>query len=258
MSCAAGPWHRKSMRTAAVGECMFLVNEGRQEAYIMATGRFVAYYRVSTAEQGRSGLGLEAQKAAVLSYLNGGNWLLVAEFTEVESGKRVSNRPQLAAAMEHCRLTGAELVLAKIDRLSRDAAFLIGLEQAGINFVAADMPNANRLTVRLMAVIAQEEREMIARRTKDALAAAKARGTKLGGWRDNCVKVDGARGRKALVDRADAFAARVAPIAAELRQGGASLRQIAAELTERGIRTHRGGQWTAAAVNAVLSREIRS
>src|SRR5690348_3360433 len=99
----------------------------------MAKSRFVAYYRVSTARQGRSGLGLEAQKAAVDAYLNGGAWTLMAEFTEVESGKRSTNRPELSRAMDECRLTGATLVIATLDRLSRDAAFLIGLEQSGIN-----------------------------------------------------------------------------------------------------------------------------
>src|ERR1700749_1934972 len=153
-------------------------NARRQETYPVAMGRFVAYYRVSTAKQGRSGLGLDAQREAVRGYLNGGNWMLLAERTEVESGK-VDDRPELKAAIKTCRLTGATLVIAKLDRLSRDAHFLLGLGKAGVEFVAVDMPNANRLTVRLMAVIAQEEREMIAARTKSALAAARARGKKL-------------------------------------------------------------------------------
>jgi DNA invertase Pin-like site-specific DNA recombinase len=144
--------------------------------------RFVAYYRVSTAQQGRSGLGLEAQREAVRVFLDGSAGALAEAFTEVESGKN-DDRPQLARALDTCRLTGAVLVIAKLDRLSRDAHFLLGLEKAGVEFVAADMPNANRLTVRLMAVIAQEEREMISARTKAALAAAKARGKKLGGNR---------------------------------------------------------------------------
>jgi DNA invertase Pin-like site-specific DNA recombinase len=154
-------------------------NARRQETHTVAMGRFVAYYRVSTAKQGRSGLGLDAQREAVRAYLNGGNWTLLAEHTEVESGK-VDDRPELTNALHTCRLTGATLVIAKLDRLSRDAHFLLGLEKAGVEFVAVDMPNANRLTVRLMAVIAQEEREMITARTKAALAAAKARGVRLG------------------------------------------------------------------------------
>jgi DNA invertase Pin-like site-specific DNA recombinase len=226
----------------------------------MPDGRFVAYYRVSTAAQGRSGLGLAAQREAVRTFLNGGNWSLLGEHTEVESGK-IADRPELARALHTCRLTGAALIIAKLDRLSRDAAFLLNLEKAGIEFVAADMPNANRLTVRLMAVIAQEEREMIAVRTKAALAAAKARGKRLGGWREtlsdgrpNGYTPDHTAGTKALQARADAFAATVGPMVVEMRQAGRSLRQIAASLSEKGIRTPRGGAWTADAVSRVLLR----
>src|SRR5215210_2694335 len=139
----------------------------------MAEGAFVAYYRVSTERQGRSGLGLEAQRKAVADFLNGGNWRLVAEFTEVESGKH-SDRPALAKAFQACRLRRAKLVIAKLDRLSRDAHFLLGLEKAGVDFVAADMPTANRLTVEIMAMVADEERRMISKRTRGALAAARA------------------------------------------------------------------------------------
>ena len=219
----------------------------------MPDGRFVAYYRVSTSQQGRSGLGLEAQREAVRTYLNGGQWSLLAEHTEVESGKR-NDRPQLAAALATCRLTGAVLVIAKLDRLSRDAHFLLGLEKAGVEFIAADMPNANRLTVRLMAVIAQEEREMISVRTKQALAAAKARGVRLGGRRGSHV-VDSRLGREAIQRRAEAFVAGVGPIAVGLRQAGHSLRQIAATLADRGILTPRGGVWSADAVRQVLLRQ---
>src|ERR671911_796243 len=141
----------------------------------MAQGKFVAYYRVSTERQGRSGLGLEAQRKAVEDYLNGGRWQLLAEFVEVESGKR-EDRPKLAEALALCRLHGATLVIAKLDRLSRDAHFLLGLQKAGVDFVAADMPDANKMTVGIMALVAQHEREMISERTKAALAAAKARG----------------------------------------------------------------------------------
>jgi DNA invertase Pin-like site-specific DNA recombinase len=221
----------------------------------VARGRFVAYYRVSTAKQGQSGLGLEAQRASVLTWLNGGSWTLVAEFTEVESGKN-ADRPVLAEAMAACKLLGATLVIAKLDRLSRDAHFLLGLEKAGVDFVAVDMPNANRLTVRLMAVIAQEEREMISRRTREALAAAKARGVKLGGVRANQPKGDPRLATQALIEASATFAARVAPIAGELRNNGMNLRQIAAELTARGVQTMRGGAWTAASVRNVLLRKV--
>ena len=152
----------------------------------MAEGKWVSYLRVSTDRQGRSGLGLEGQRAAVADFLNGGEWQLAREFVEVESGKR-SDRPILADALKACRLYGAKLIIAKIDRLSRDAHFLLGLEKAGVHFVAADMPNANRLTVGIMAMIAEEERRMISRRTKEALAAAKEarqEARRLSGWRE--------------------------------------------------------------------------
>jgi len=225
----------------------------------MAEGRFVAYYRVSTAQQGRSGLGLDAQREAVRAFLNGGAWTLAAEFVEVESGK-ANDRPQLAAALAECRLTGATLVVAKLDRLARNARFLLdvveGAGAAGVVF--CDLPSipagpVGRFMLTQMAAVAELEAGLISQRTKAALAAAKDRGVTLGGWRGG-PKVDAAAGRAALQDRADAFAARVRPMAAELRDRGLSLREIAAELTTRGVRTARGGQWTAAAVRSVLGR----
>lgn len=148
----------------------------------MAEGNFVAYLRVSTRQQGRSGLGIEAQRESVRNFLNGGNWSLVGEYLEAESGKR-NDRPQLDRALQACRAYGAKLLIAKLDRLSRDAHFLLGLEKAGVDFLAADMPHANRLTVGIMAIVADEERRMISQRTKAALAAAKRHGVKLGGDR---------------------------------------------------------------------------
>ena len=145
----------------------------------MATGKFVAYYRVSTERQGRSGLGLDAQKAAVKEYLDGGRWTLVKEFTEVESGKN-NDRPQLAKALHLCKVTGARLVIAKLDRLSRNAAFLLTLRDSGTRFVAADLPDATELTVGILAVVAQDEAKRISERTKAALQEAKKRGVKLG------------------------------------------------------------------------------
>jgi DNA invertase Pin-like site-specific DNA recombinase len=216
----------------------------------MPADRFVAYYRVSTIAQGRSGLGLEAQQAAVRAFLNGGAWALLGEFTEVESGAN-NARPELAKALGACLLKGATLVIAKLDRLSRDAHFLLGLDKAGVDFVAADMPSANRMTVGIMAVVAEEERRMIATRTKAALAAAKARGVVLGGWKGGPM-VDGTLGAAANRNKADAFAAKLAPILADLQ--GLSLRQMAVELTAQGIQTSRGGEWTAAAVRTVLGR----
>ena len=138
-------------------------------------GAFVSYLQVSTAKQGASGLGLEAQRKAVEDFLNGGQWKLISEHVEVESGAD-DERPKLAEALARCRLHNATLVIAKLDRLSRDAHFLLGLQKAGVRFVAADMPEANEMVVGIMAVIAQAERKMISARTKAALAAAKARG----------------------------------------------------------------------------------
>jgi DNA invertase Pin-like site-specific DNA recombinase len=222
----------------------------------MAEGKWISYLRVSTGRQGRSGLGLEAQRAAVDSYLNGGRWKLVKEFVEVESGKN-DDRPVLAQALKACRLYGAKLVIAKIDRLSRDAHFLLGLEKAGVDFVAADMPNANRLTVHIMAMIAQEERRMISERTKAALAAAKKRGVKLGGYRAGAKLT--AKGRKAgneaNAHKAAQRAAEVAPVIAELQAAGAaSLQAIADGLNERGIPTAKGASWSPTQVMRVLAR----
>jgi DNA invertase Pin-like site-specific DNA recombinase len=221
----------------------------------MADGKFISYMRVSTAKQGQSGLGLEAQRSAIAGYLNGGNWALLQEFVEVESGKN-NERPKLAAAFEACRLTGARLLIAKLDRLSRDAGFLLGLEKAGVEFVAVDMPYANRLTIGIMAVVADEERRMISARTKAALAAAKERGTILGGFRGGPV-VDHTQGTAALVKRADDFAARVGPMIATMRADGLSLADIAARLNERQIRTARGGAWVAMTVKRALDRHAK-
>src|SRR3954447_5505738 len=211
----------------------------------MAEGAFVAYYRVSTERQGRSGLGLDAQRKAVEDFLNGGNWRLVAEFTEVESGKQ-SDRPALAKAFQACRLRRAKLVIAKLDRLSRDAHFLLGLEKAGVDFVAADMPTANRLTVGIMAMVADEERRMISKRVKEALAAAKARGTRLGtpgNLRNG--EVGRARGTARNAEVSRERDRRVAPIVTALRGDGANLSQIAAALNARGIPTAQRKTWTA-------------
>lgn len=223
----------------------------------MAKGNFVAYYRVSTARQGRSGLGLEAQRKAVRDYLDGGRWRLVAEFVEVESGRK-AERPELHKALAACRLRRAALVVAKLDRLARNAAFLLALRDSGVEFVAVDMPDANRLTVGIMAMIAEHEREMISARTKAALAAARRRGVKLG----NPAHLDRRARRKgtaasAAVRRAEADqrARDLAPILAELRRGGAvSLRAIARGLNERGIPTARGGGWGPVQVRRLLTR----
>lgn len=221
----------------------------------MADGKWISYLRVSTDRQGKSGLGIEAQRSGVSEYLNGGHWSLVKEFVEVESGKR-TDRPKLEEAIKTCRVYGAKLVIAKLDRLSRDAHFLLGLEKAGVDFVAADMPNANRLTVGIMAMVAEEERRMISKRTKDALAAAKRRGTKLGGDRGVVPsKKTRAMAIETLQARANARAADLAPIIRELQAAGkTSLRAIAEGLNDAGILTPRNGQWSAVQVQRVLER----
>ena len=143
----------------------------------MAQGKFVAYFRVSTARQGVSGLGLEAQRAAVESYLNGGRWQLVADYTEVETGKgsnALDRRPQLRAALDHCKRERATLVIAKLDRLARNVHFVSGLIESGVDFVAADMPQANKVMLQMHAVMSEWERDQISARTKAALQAAKA------------------------------------------------------------------------------------
>jgi DNA invertase Pin-like site-specific DNA recombinase len=219
------------------------------------TGKFVAYYRVSTQKQGRSGLGLAAQRQAVADFLNGGNWKIVGEFTEVESGKK-SDRPQLAKALAMCRLHGARLVIAKLDRLSRNAHFLLGLQESGADFVAADMPTANQLTVGIMAVVAQDEAKRISERTKAALQAAKLRGAKLGGFRGAMPTVRMRRlSAEALHARTEARAADLAPIIKELQATGkTSLRAIAAGLNDQGIPTARGGEWSSVQVMRILER----
>jgi DNA invertase Pin-like site-specific DNA recombinase len=227
-----------------------MVNSQRENAM-----KFIAYYRVSTDKQGQSGLGLEAQRKAVADYLNGGK--PIKAYTEVESGKRTTNRPKLAEAIQSCRAYKAKLVIAKLDRLSRNAAFLLGLEEAGIDFVAADMPNANRLTVGIMAMVAEEERRMISARTKAALAAAKARGTKLGGDRGVIPSQKAHDMAIATVQsRANARAADIAPIIQELQEDGAdSLRAVADGLNEAGVPTARGqGQWSATQVSRMMAR----
>lgn len=216
----------------------------------MASGKFVAYYRTST---NRQSLGIEAQKAAVSSFLNGGAWTLVGEFEEKESGKRHENRPQLVAALALCKRAKATLVIAKLDRLSRNVHFISGLIEAGIDFVACDNPHANKTMVQMMAVFAEHEREMIVTRTKDALKARKAQGVLLGN-RTNLRDAQ-ALGRAASVSRADAFAANILPIIEKVRASGAtSLRSIASELTARGVKTARAGTWSAEQVRSILAR----
>ena len=221
----------------------------------MSQGSIVTYLRVSTARQGKSGLGLEAQQKAVADYLSTGQWNLLEEFVEVESGKN-SKRPKLLEAIELCKASGAKLLVAKLDRLARDAAFLMNLKDAGIDFVCADMPEANRLTIGIMALVAEQEREAISKRTKEALAAAKARGVQLGAYRDGVYvggKGNADTARNASEARTVRFHANAVDKLPLLKRydpdGSMSLRAIADIFNRYGVKTVSGrGQWSANAV----------
>lgn len=219
---------------------------------MVSEGRFVAYYRVSTQSQGRSGLGLAAQQKAVRDFLDGGHWKLIAEFTEVESGKRF-DRPKLAEAMRVAKRHKATLVIAKLDRLARSVAFISDIMEGDVEFVAVDMPMANRLTVHILAAVAEHEREMISQRTKSALAAAKARGTLLGN-RTN-LEVAQLKSRAARSNASAQFVQNVIPVIGQIQATGlTSLRDIAGALNARGVRSARGGEWQPTQVKRVLVR----
>jgi DNA invertase Pin-like site-specific DNA recombinase len=225
----------------------------------MAKGRYVVYYRVSTAKQGRSGLGLAAQKEAVAGFLNGGSWKIVGELKEVESGKR-SDRPQLAEALRLCRVHRATLLVAKQDRLSRNAAQIMKmLDDATVPFVCVDDPNTTKLNVGIKALIAEDEADKASVRTKAALAVARARGKQLGGQRgDWRVETVAAKGHAASLQarRVDAekFKTELMPVIEDIQASGiTTLLGIAAELNEREVATRRGGQWTATQVGRMLS-----
>jgi DNA invertase Pin-like site-specific DNA recombinase len=223
----------------------------------MASGKFVSYLRVSTDKQGVDGYGIDAQRKAVEDFLNGGRWRLLREFVEVESGKR-SDRPMLAEAITHARATGATLVIARLDRLSRDAHFLLGLEQAGVEIRACDMPEANRLMFGVMALVAEHEAKMISERTKAALQAAKARGVKLGNPNGAAAlrragKINaGSEGARRAANR---HAQRVMPAIDDIRAAGnTSYGAIARELNAREIKTARGGAWHPMTVRNLVLR----
>lgn len=221
--------------------------------------RAVTYYRVSTARQGASGLGLEAQREAVEALCRERGWELVAPpFIEVESGKR-DDRPELMKAIGRAKLMGAKLVIAKLDRLSRDAEFLLKLQRTGVDFVAADMPHADRFTITIMAALAEKERELISVRTKSALAAAKARGVRLGNPNGAAALLRAGKGNaaSALSQAASAqnFAEGFREKVDEMRSNGVvSLSGMAAELNAQGLPTPRGGKWHASSVKNLLSR----
>ena len=213
-------------------------------------GKFVTYYRVSTDRQGRSGLGLEAQKEAVQQRLNGGRWQLISEFVEVESGK-LTKRPQLDAALAACKKHKAKLVVAKLDRLSRNVAFLLKLIDAGVEVLFADLPELNgamgRFVLITMASVAELEAGLISERTKAALKAAKARGVRLG---RHGAEVLAPQYRKEARQRAE----QLQPVIADLKGQGLSLAKIAAELNKRKVPTPRRGRWDHSSVRNVMNR----
>jgi DNA invertase Pin-like site-specific DNA recombinase len=229
----------------------------------MTTGKVISYLRVSTARQGDSGLGIEAQRAAVLDYLNGGQWALLREYVEIETGK-ANDRPQLGAALAYARATGATVVIAKWDRLSRNMAFTAALLESGVDFVACDNPHATRFTIHILAAVAEHEAQAISQRTRVALAASKARGKRLGNPNGaaairqaaraagRCINATGVAGSIAAANR---HRDQVMPVVSAIRgEGTTTLLGIAAALNERGILTARGGRWYATTVRNLLGR----
>jgi DNA invertase Pin-like site-specific DNA recombinase len=208
---------------------------------------FVAYYRVSDVKQGKSGLGLEAQREAVARYLLAVKGVLAGEYTEVETGKRHGKRPQLAAAIALASRRSATLLIAKLDRLARNVHFISGLMESSADFVAVDMPYANRLTIHIMAAMAEHEGEMISERTRAALQAAKARGTRLGNprWQESIARATAARRKQPAPED-------VRTLVAGYRAEGLSLRQIAARLNQLGLKTPSKAQWHPSSVRTLL------
>ena len=207
---------------------------------------YVAYYRVSTARQGRSGLGLDAQREAVSAFLQASGGNLAHEFTEIETGK-LANRPQLNMAMAAAKKIKGRLIIAKLDRLARNAAFVLNLMESGIDFVAADMPYANKLTVQIMAAFAEFERDQISKRTRDALAAAKARGATLGANGGKLAK----QHEKAAEERAMGLRTIISAVKEE---GHSTVRAVCEQLNHRGIPSPAGGRWHLSSTHRLLAR----
>jgi DNA invertase Pin-like site-specific DNA recombinase len=218
----------------------------------------MSYCRVSTAKQGRSGLGLEAQRAAIAEYVRSGDWKIIDEYIEVETGKH-DDRPKLREALHRAKMTGGALVIAKLDRLSRNVRFIAELQESRARFIACDMPDANELTIHIFAALAQWERKAISERTRKALQAIKARGKRLGNPNGARALRRARRGNTAAVAKivadADRYAVDVLPIIQDIqRQGLVTLEAIAGELNERGILTRRGGRWWPGSVKNLLAR----
>jgi len=223
----------------------------------------IGYLRVSTKGQGESGLGIEAQRSAVEAYAKQNGVILIMCYIDVESGK-LAERPELARALAHARRSKARLVVAKFDRLSRNVAFLSALLESKVDFVAVDNPNANKLTIHLLAAVAEHEAEMISQRTKAALAAYKARGGKLGGELRQCrnlsqeARLKGAqRAGLAVAKAAREAYADLRPFMMELRSAGRPLQGIADELNKQGHTTRRGRPWNAVQVARVIGNELK-
>jgi DNA invertase Pin-like site-specific DNA recombinase len=237
-------------------------------------GKFISYLRVSTDKQGRSGLGMDAQREAIKRYLSGSNGVVLSEYVEVESGKK-KDRPQLTEALKHCKLTGAVLVIAKLDRLSRNAHFLLTLQEEGVKFVAADMPEANNLTVGIMAMVAQQEREAISKRTTEALQQKKrqlerereeliaqgrfeeAKFKRLGNpnGAEHLRGMGNSEAVESVRNNADKFAESLRDTLEGFMQANiTSARGMAQALNQRGILTARGGQWHQSTVSNLLKR----
>lgn len=217
----------------------------------MSRHKFVAYFRVSTAQQGRSGLGLDAQHQTVGAYLAAQNGELVGEFQEVETGKgsnALAKRPELAAALAMCKRHKATLIIAKLDRLARNVHFVSGLLETGVEFVAADMPNANKTMIHMHAVMSEWERDQISERTTAALAAAKARGVELG--------KSGAANLKphleARKSAAKTFAERLSGVVAGFKAAGMTQRAMVDQLNTLGVKTAKGGSWSLIQLQRVM------
>jgi len=213
-------------------------------------GNFVAYYRVSTQKQGSSGLGLEAQQKTVEDYLNGGNWTLLESFTEIETGKgsnALEKRPVLKQAIAYAKKHKAKLIIAKLDRLARNVLFTATLLESKVDFVCADMPDANKMTIQIMAVMAEYEAKRISERTREALAQAKERGVKLG---NPNLKPDNEKRRVKAIE----FAKNLRPTLESYIKSGMSQRQMIEQLNNTGVKTPRGSEWKLVTLQRVLKR----
>lgn len=217
----------------------------------MKSEQYVTYYRVSTQRQGASGLGLEAQRQTVAQYLSGSSRTLLGEFVEVETGKganALEKRPKLRLALEMCRKTGATLLIAKLDRLARNVHFISGLIETGVDFIAADMPHANKVMIQMHAVMSEWERDQISARTKAALAAAKARGVALGATGPTNLK----RNNEERKQRAAEFQMRLRPVLDGFLAQGLTRRQMVERLNELEIKAPRGGAWSLGQVQRII------